>query len=476
MRVLFLAAEAVPFAKVGGLADVAGELPAALSSLGVEVRTVIPFHREIRDLQPRLERVVRLKIPTSSGTQLAELYEARLDNHKIYLIDGPAIQKATAVYDDPERDTEKFTFAAVAAMQCMQALDWRPDILHAHDWHASAAVVWLKYQRKRDEFWGRVSSLLTVHNLPYMGASARNVFDEYGLRMINDPLIPEWARDLPFPMGLSCADRISAVSPSYTREIQTPEFGSGLENLMRSRWQRLHGILNGIDVERWNPETDSTLPHTFGRKSLSFRKALKEHVQKKLKLPLDAHIPLISMVTRLDHQKGIDIGLAAMEKLEGPWQFVLLGAGNNELEAAAHQFSQRFKNRSSITLRFDTRLARLIFAGADMIMMPSRYEPCGLTQMIAMRYGCVPIAAATGGLRDTVMDIDQHKSGTGFTFEPAEVGPLKTALLRAISVYRDPRRWRGIQLRGMARDFSWETSALEYYKLYEISRAEVRSH
>ena len=474
MRVLFLAAEAVPFAKVGGLADVAGELPAALSALGVEVRTVIPFHSTIRNLQPRLERVIQVEIPSSSGILLAELYEARLGDHNIYLIDGPPIQKTANVYDDPERDTEKFTFFSVAALQCMQALDWRPDTLHAHDWHATPAVIWLKQHRKFDEFWRTVSSLLTVHNLPYMGASVRQIFEAYGLHLINDPVLATWANYLPFPMGLSCADLINAVSPSYAREIQTPEFGRGLEYLLRSRKTRLHGILNGIDLERWNPETDSTLPLTYSRKSLVRRRALKEHLQKSLDLPADKRIPLISMVTRMEHQKGVDIGLAALEELEGPWQFVLLGTGNPELEAAARKFSEQFEHRSSITLEFDPQLARLTYAGADMIMIPSRYEPCGLTQMIAMRYGCVPVAAATGGLKDTVQDIDRTGSGTGFIFEPTKVRPLKKALLRAIRVYRDQRRWRAIQLRGMAQDFSWEASAHEYYKLYEKSQAEVR--
>lgn len=272
---------------------------------------------------------------------------------------------------------------------------------------------------------------------------------------------------MPLAIGLATADWINAVSPAYAEEIQTPEFGLGLEDLLIARRERLVGILNGIDVANWNPETDLALPERYSRQGLKLRRINKSCLQNELNLPEDARIPLIGMVTRLDWQKGVDIALQALaEILDMSWQFILLGSGDAQLEAQSQTFAGIHPDRVRVVQRFDPRLARHIYGGTDMLLIPSRYEPCGLTQMIAMRYGCVPLVSATGGLRDTVRDIRNAKAGTGFVFQPTEPYAMAQSLQQALHFYADQRRWRGIQMRGMSQDFSWGNSANRYRQLY----------
>jgi starch synthase len=327
--------------------------------------------------------------------------------------------------------------------------------------------------RGRDPFWGPVASLLTVHNLPYMGAGAESAMAFYGIPPSDHPNLPYWARHLPLPMGLASADWINTVSPSYAEEIQTETYAYGLAELLQIRSDKLLGILNGIDLVSWNPATDPSIPVNYSRNTLPSRHQSKQFLQERLGLEIEERVPLISMISRLDYQKGIDIALAAMENvLDEQWQFVLLGSGDKELENRARSFADTHSNRVRSILRFDGTLARTIYAGADMILIPSRYEPCGLTQMIAMRYGCVPLVSATGGLKDTVDDYSGKGSGDGFVFHPNEPQVLSKNVRKAISVFADQRRWRGLQLRGMAKDFSWERSAREYLNLYRRAKEE----
>lgn len=467
MKVLFLAAEATPLAKVGGLADVAGELPPVLNEIGADVRLAIPFHAPIHALDLPLERIADVEIPHIHGSERAFLYQTPVRQHPIYLIDGDPIRAVEKIYSTPETDGHKFTFFSLAALKGMQALDWKPDLLHANDWHTAAAIAWMSARRRQDPFWENVATLLTIHNLPYMGAGGEAALAHYGLPASEDLRLPEWARALPLPLGLAAADWISAVSPSYAGEIQAPQFGHGLEALLFARRERLVGILNGIDPRDWDPQTDQALIEGYSRSNLTSRRANKSHLQIELDLPQTARVPLIGMVTRLDWQKGVDIALEALRELiDVSWQFALLGSGDAQLEGHSQAFADMYPDRVRYMQRFDPRLARQIYGGADMLLIPSRYEPCGLTQMIAMRYGCVPVVSSTGGLRDTVHDCGSHKDGTGFVFQPTEAQAMAQSLLRAFLTYADQRRWRGIQLRGMAQDFSWENSARKYLQLY----------
>jgi starch synthase len=473
MRVLFLAAELAPIAKVGGLADVVGELPRALKSLGVDLRVYIPFHQTIDRSNISYREIDEFLVSHQSGSEVAKIYLSIIDGVEVYLIDGDPIVAANGIYTDPAADGYKFTFFSLAALEASRSAEWKPDILHAHDWHTCAAVIWLNRNRNEDAFWEDTVSLLTVHNLPYMGAGGEGALSFYGLEPMEDKPLPEWAQHTPLPMGLATADWINAVSPTYSREIQTPTFGHGLESLISDRSNHVKGIINGIDLARWDPQTDIAFTNNFNRDNLKPRENVKASLLEEMELATDPKIPLLAIITRLEHQKGADLAISALSQLiEETWQLVILGTGDPALEEMAKEFESTYPDRIRSFVRFDAQLARNIYGGADMILIPSRYEPCGLTQMIAMRYGCVPIVAATGGLKDTVTDYRRDPKGTGFLFELEDGEEHVDAIRDALSVFRDKRRWRGLQRRGMAMDFSWLKSARRYLQLYEIASEE----
>jgi starch synthase len=290
-------------------------------------------------------------------------------------------------------------------------------------------------------------------------------------------MLPDWARLLPLPLGMAHADAITAVSPGYAAEIQTPAFGCGLESFLASRPDVLRGILNGIDPDVWDPSHDPWLVAAFDRRSIASRASNKADLQRAVGLPVEPRTPLLAMITRLEMQKGVDLAMGALRQLAGRcWQLVLLGTGDPALEDRARAFAAREPQRVRFLPTFDAELARRIYAGTDMILVPSRYEPCGLVQMIGMRYGAVPIVRATGGLKDTVVAYGREGPGTGFLFGPAEPQALAEAVHQALDVYQDPRAWRGLQQRGMAQDFSWGRSARAYADLYgEIAAGRISS-
>ncbi len=472
MRILFLAAEAAPLVKVGGLADVAGELPGALRRLGLDVQLALPFYPLIDRRSMNAQKVTTIQVEHRRGPQQAEVWRTELGGVPILLIDGDPVRRSQPVYAGMPLDAEKFAFFAVAALMAVEALGWKPDVVHANDWHAAPAAVWLARRRQQSSFWDNVVSLLTVHNLPYTGAGGEGALADYGFRPSEDPRLPLWARSQPLPMGLSAADWLSTVSPTYAQEIQTAEFGCGLEGLLQARADRLVGILNGIDPEGWNPATDPALPAHFNAAELAPRAQVRAALLQELGLPPDAAVPLLGMVTRLDFQKGVDIALEALDEIaDVPWRFILLGTGDPGLEDKARRFARSHTGRAHAVLRFDTALARRIYGGSDLILVPSRYEPCGLAQMIGMRYGSVPLVRATGGLRDTVQPYVPGKGGTGFHFEQPDPKAMAVSLRHALKVFADKRSWRPLQRRAMRRDFSWNRSAAEYRSLYERALA-----
>jgi starch synthase len=354
-------------------------------------------------------------------------------------------------------------------MQLARSLGWQPDILHAHDWHASPAVYNLSLIHANDNFYRHTKSLLTVHNLPYLGHGTGPALDRFGLPPVEDSPLPAWARHLPLPLGLLTADAINTVSRGYAREMLTPEYGAGLEEFLLTRAEDIQGILNGLDTDSWNPETDPHLPINYSLASLEKRRENKLALLEELDLEIDPDRPLLAMINRMDHQKGVDLVPDALRALKSShWQAVILGTGDPALEAAAAEL-ERENPRVRAVLRYDGALARRMYAGADLMIIPSRYEPCGLTQMIAMRYGCVPAARATGGLKDTIGDYHAapRSESTGFLFQEASSDALADTLQRALEIYRDQRRWKGLQRRGMKQDFSWARSAVKYQELYE---------
>ena len=472
LKVLFLASEAAPLVKIGGLGDVAGSLPAALKDLptAVDVRIALPFYDQLDLDRKDLEPAASFTVAHRDGPLLAEVFETTLNGVPLYLISGPPVQAAGAVYSgNNQLDGAQFTFFSLAAMQLARSLNWQPDILHAHDWHASPAVYNLSLIRDVDEFYRNTQSLLTVHNLPYLGYNTGEALARFGLPPAQRSPLPYWADHLPLPLGLLTADKINTVSKGYAREMLTPEYGSGLEEFLRTRQEDLSGILNGLDTESWNPVTDPALRINYSAESLTRRTENKTVLLAELGLEQHPDVPLIAMINRMDQQKGVDLVPDALRALrDQPWQAVILGTGNPDLEEAARLLDRELPQVRSV-LRYDGALARRIYAGADLILIPSRYEPCGLTQMIAMRYGCVPAARATGGLRDTIEDY-HHGSrprSTGFLFQEASPWALAECLKRALEVYQDKRRWQGLQRRGMKKDFSWVRSAVKYLELYK---------
>lgn len=473
LKVLFLAAEAAPFFKVGGLGDVAGALPAALQSLPEkpEVRVVLPLHGAFDQHKFALEKVMDFAL-AAGGSELAIAVHATIfEGVQIYFVLSPGWSAAAPVYQaDPGKDAYKYACFSLAALEFCRKMQWQPDIVHANDWHTALAVYSLRQQKKVDAFFKRTSSLLTIHNLPYQGHGAEPALQRLGIPAASDAAVPEWARQVPMAMGLAAADWISAVSPGYAREILTPEFGAGLEELLRTRTANLTGILNGLDIDKWNPASDANLKTNYRlRDFVGARKKNKHVLQMELGLAPNSGLPLLAMIGRVDVQKGVDLAMAALESmLDDQWQFVILGTGDPDLEQSATQFAERFPQRVRAIIGYDDALARGIYAGADAILIPSRYEPCGLTQMIAMRYGCIPIAQAVGGLADTIRDVDESGgAATGFLIQSLRVSDIAQRTRHALAKTRDTRFWRGLQRRGMRADFSWDNSAHEYHALYQ---------
>ena len=470
LNILFLASEAEPFVKVGGLADVAGSLPLALRSLPLQatygipldVRLVLPLHRLSRTDAETLRPVARFPISRRGGNITAQVHEVALNGMPVYFVNGDLLSASKSVYtQDPASDRDKYAFFSLAVLEMIRYMNWKPDIIHANDWHTALAVYALRTLRD-DPSLARIRTALTLHNLPYMGGEGGDTLSSYGIPPDKENNLPEWARTFLLPLGLWAADSIIPVSPTYAREILTSEYGCGLEAFLRERSQSITGILNGIDVSAWNPSQDKEIPRNFTIDTLPRRLMNKAALQKTVGLNEDARFPLIAMVGRIDRQKGIDLAFDALRATSGsPWQFVLLGTGDPALENLSIALEKEFPDRVRAIIRYDSALSRLIYAGADMLLMPSRYEPCGLAQMIAMRYGCIPVVSATGGLKDTV-----EEGRTGFLFEKDSVDEMANALQRALGVYRNPEKWQRYQRSTMSEDFSWSKSARQYAMLY----------
>ena len=465
INILFLAAEAEPFVKVGGLGDVAGTLPRALRAISnenikLDVRLVLPYHTVIRP--DTLRPLGIYSIPRGSSDVQVEAFEGSLDGMPVYFLNGEPIRASGSVYSSNNKlDGEKYTFFSLAALELPRQINWTPDIIHANDWHTALAA-YGNLVRRWDEKTRRVSSIVTIHNLPFMGPDVSENLEAYGLPLAKTDL-PDWARVMPMPLGLWASDAIVAVSPTYAREILHEEFGCGLQDFLMNRTDSLRGILNGLDTASFDPETDSTLAVNFNADSLSLRPRNKAALQERVGLPVNPDVPVLGMVTRMDVQKGVDIALKGLRMLgKQNWQLVLLGAGDPRLEAMAKKLQEEMPDRIRVETRYDARLARQIYGGADVFLMPSRYEPCGISQMISMRYGCLPLVHAVGGLHDTVTDGE-----TGFAFVEAKVKPFNDAIRRALSLYTNRERWAEMQKAGMALDFSWPHSARQYLELYK---------
>ena len=480
LKVLFLAAEATPFVKVGGLADVAGALPKALRNLDIDVRLMLPRYGNTVGKDYDLQRVGGpVAVPLGPGKENVHLLETAVDALPVYMIwDEQYLSTREKVYgfnDDPRR----FTFFSRAVIATLQMLDrvmnWKPDVIHAHDWHTAPVVAWLDVYGKHDAFYRDIATLFTIHNLAYQGLCGRLILTFAQMQELEHLPVEPPGQVNWMAQGIAHADVLSAASPSYSREILTPENGMGLDALLRERQEHLFGILNGIDTAIWSPDTDAALTQSFDTESLRMRSVNKAALQREVGLPNRAETPLLGVVSRLDPLKGLDIMLPALESLlsQQDVQFVLLGTGESGHEERFRLLQQKFPDRVRVFIKFDDRLARRIYAGIDMFLMPSQYEPGGLGHMIALRYGAVPVVRATGVLADTVIDATtQPKRGNGFVFRPYTADAFGEALQRALLVYHNSGQWQALQRRAMDFDFSWSNSARAYVDLYRRARAQ----
>jgi starch synthase len=471
LKVLFLTAEAVPFAKVGGLADVAGSLPKALRGLGHDIRVMMPRYGTISSDEFQLEKIGEpFRVPAGAGKEYVHLIGSTMGQDvPVYLLWNEHYFTSREKVYGFEDDAQRFAVFGRGVIEAMQVLDWKPDVIHANDWHTALVPTWLDVSGWREPFYRDIATLFTIHNLSYQGISGRLILTFAQMENLEHLSVAPPGAVNWMAQGIAHSDLINTVSERYAKEILHPEMGMGLDSLLNERKDRLYGVLNGLDYDEWNPATDPWIPHNFDIHTLDRRAANKTALQQQARLPVRSDVPLVGMVSRLDEVKGMDLMEPTLTWLleEHDAQFVVLGTGDSRYHEMFEAIQERYPDRARAFLKFDAVLARRIYASADMFLMPSFVEPCGLGQMIAMRYGSVPVVRETGGLADTVIDHTSERGhGTGFVFVGKTADACQEALERALEVHQDRETWRALQMRGMESDFSWTASAKEYADLY----------
>jgi starch synthase len=474
MRILTVASEAVPFAKTGGLADVVGALPRALARLGHQVDVVIPRYRGITVG----DRIGRVTVALGGQVGDAELYAVAMDGVRTVFVDHPAYFDRDYLYGAAGHDypdnAERFTFLAHAALEWAAEAD-PYDIIHGHDWQAGLVPVLLQRRFATHRRLSAAAPIFTIHNLAYQGLFDASWLPRLGLdwSLLRIDALEFWGSISFLKGGIGFSRLITTVSPTYAREIQTPELGAGFDGILRQRAGDLVGILNGIDYDQWDPARDPHLPVPFDASNLTGKAAAKRAVVERAGLPATPEVldrPLVGLISRMVDQKGFDLLAALTEELPRlEATFVLLGTGERRYEDLWLGVAARHPDRIAAQIGFDEPMAHLIEGGSDLFLMPSRFEPCGLNQMYSLRYGTLPLVRTTGGLRDTVRNFDPMTGyGTGFTFDEYSPQALLATLRWALSVYEGNRpAWQRMQLAGMQQDFSWDASAREYVRVYE---------
>ena len=468
MKVCFIAAEAAPFVKVGGLGDVIGSLPKSLRELGVDARVILPLYSSIDRERFGLKYKAYQFVDLGWRHSYCGIFETEVDGVPCYFVDNEQYFNRDSIYGQID-DGERFAFFSKAALEILPALDFKPDVVNVNDWHTALSVIYLDVLKSREaEFYKDMKSVLSIHNIEFQGKfNPYEMGNLFGLEnKYFDALI--YNGDLNLLKGaIQLADRINTVSETYAREILDPYFSYGLDKILNVEQGKLRGILNGIDVDKFNPKTDPMIPVNYDLKTFEDKVQNKLAFQKEMDLEVNADIPLIGMVTRLTHQKGIDLILQASEDiLRTGAQLVILGTGDAHYESALRSLEHYRHDRVRSILLFSNEMSAKIYAASDLFLMPSKTEPCGLSQLISMRYGTVPVVHRVGGLRDTVIPFTGVE-GNGFTFESFQAGDMMDAIYRAVTCfYQSPDEWKQIIKNNLQKDVSWEQSAKKYLDLY----------
>ena len=479
MKVLMIASEAAPLAKTGGLADVLGALPPELARRGCDVRLALPLYASVdrAKFDVRLASAAPLGVPIGPGEQWCAVHEARLPGSAVpvYLFEHHRYFSRPTLYQFNGRDyddnAERFAFLPRAALQWCKALDWVPDVVHAHDWQAALAPMFLKTHYREDPHLAGTASVMSLHNLGYQGNFRKEdlAHGQFGWEHFTPGGLEFHGGINYLKAGILFADKVATVSPTYAWEIATPEGGWGLDPALRTRLGDLVGILNGLDYREWNPAADAALPARFDAADLAGKAVCKAALQQQFGLPVRPEVPIVGVVTRLAYQKGIDVLAAAAPRLaELDLQLVVLGDGEVWANFFYGDLPRRYPGKIGVHVGYDDRKAHLVYAGSDLFLMPSRYEPCGLGQLSAKRYGAVPVVRATGGLRDTVAQYDEATgAGDGFRFEDLTPEALANTVGWAVSTWYDrPEHFARLRQRGMADRFDWANAAARYADLY----------
>ncbi|MFA6431558.1 MAG: glycogen synthase GlgA [Candidatus Margulisiibacteriota bacterium] len=486
MKILFISPEVVPFAKTGGLADVAGSLPKALKKIGHDVRVFMPLYKKISKSEIRNTKQIRIVL--NNKEEIVEIYEGKVPGtdvivyflgHEGYFGSRDDLYQVKGV-DFPD-NLERFSLFCQAVLPFLKEIDWKPDVIHCNDWQSALVIAHLKTTYKEDPFFKRTASVYSIHNMAYLGQFPKDKFPSTGLpaSAFSAEGIEFWGDIALSKAGLSYVDVINTVSETYAKEIQTKDFGCGLDGLLRFRTKDVFGIVNGLDYDVWNPATDTIIPKRYSPATLSLKVEDKLALQKLSNLPIKKEVPIIGMITRLADQKGFDILAEALDQImHEQCQLIILGTGDQKYHDLLLKMKKKYPEHIGVNLGFDAALAELIYAGSDMFMMPSLYEPCGLGQLISFKYGTVPIVRKTGGLADTVNDfVPATGKGEGFVFEEYSAKALLDAVRRACKVYLNKPAWTKLQFKIMQLDYSWDSSAKKYVSLYmkALSKIGIRA-
>jgi starch synthase len=482
MKVLIASPEVFPFVKTGGLADVTGSLAKVFKKLGIDARVILPKHKIIDEqLFPMQYKNYRFSCPMSQSFTEGEIIETRYNGVTAYLVEKDEYFYRDYLYSTPDGDyldnAERFVFFSKSVLEAIKVTGFVPDVLHCNDWETALSPVFLRTLYGADPELMNVATLFTIHNLGYQG-----LFWQYDMHLLNigweyfTPDYLEYFGQINFLKGgIVFSDIINTVSKRYSEEIQTPEYGHGLDGVLRTRKEDFYGIVNGIDYEDWDPGKDPCLPAHYTLEDTKNKKRCKALLQETFQLPVNAGVPLVATISRLADQKGFDLIAAALEDMVSQGvQYIILGTGERTYHDLLTDLARKLAPSFSVKIAYDNKLAHLIEAGADMFLMPSRYEPCGLNQLYSLRYGTIPIVRAVGGLEDTIVDYSANPDvGTGFKFSEYTREALLGALRRALETFGDKAAWTLLMQRCMAADFSWERSAKAYIDLYDKA---IKSH